>query len=289
MPNPFQRSGNERSTDRDVEANVAPAFTHFPHHQRLCYYPSSGWSLLWAVMQLDYDLFVFSDQDRRHNKWSKIQADFARHHQPLELMLNGPDFVQFRSGGKIGVLLWEDNNVVLERLRRAEQRVHHFVGICDGCCEGGNYECVHERPFVRRLMQVAADGMRYSTDHSRPLQESPLHIGQGMHHTRKFIDRVRLGEFPDPEDWVRSKVAHEPEPWEVPDALFELQGMLIRPDAQGAPHRLAVLPKGRMELTQLDALRPFRTLAGRSRLAEYRVSVRNVQAELELRLLSRRA
>lgn len=39
-------------------------FSEFPPHQRLCFYPSSGYELLWAVMQLDCDLFVFSDKER---------------------------------------------------------------------------------------------------------------------------------------------------------------------------------------------------------------------------------
>lgn len=254
-------------------------FSEFPPHQRLCFYPSSGYELLWAVMQLDCDLFVFSDKERRYSSWQKIRADFARHHRPLELVAHGPDFVQFRSGRKTGLLLWEDNNQVLDRLQQARLQVHHFVGICDGCCEGGNYECVHERPFVRRLMRVAADGMRYSTDHSMPLQGFPSHSGWGMWHSRKFLDHLALRDFPDPPNWGRRWP--EPDPHELPEAVFELQGVLVRPDIHGASHRLEMLPLGRMEPTELEVLRPFRSLAGRGILAEYRVRFEQNRPELD--------
>lgn len=268
-----------RLPERESRDPVVPGtpFAGFPSHQRLCFYPSSGYGLLWAVMQVDCDLFVFSDKDRRFSSWDKIRDDFARHHRPLELVSRGPDYVQFRSGRKTGLLLWEDNNQVLDRLHQAGLQVHHFVGICDGCCEGGNYECVHERPFVRRLMRVAADGMRYSTDHSMPLQGFAPHSGWGMWHSRKFLDQLALRDFPPPPDWGRRWP--ELDPHEMPEASFELQGVLIRPDDN--PRRLTVLPKGSMEATQLDALQPFRSMAGRGILAEYRVRLQRDQAELD--------
>lgn len=269
-------------TSTSAQAVQAP-FAEFPQHQRLCFYPSSGYSLLWAVMQLDCDLFVFSDKERSNSSWSKIRADFERHHRPLELVARGPDFVQFRSGRKTGVLIWEDNNLVLDRLHQAGLQVHHFVGICDGCCEGGNYECVHDRPFVRRLMRVAADGMRYSTDHSRPLQGFERHDGWGMWHSRTFLDHLALRDFPEPQNWGRRY--RELDPHEFPEAVFELQDVLVRPDIHGSSHRLEMLPKGSMEPTQLEALRPFRSLASQRILAEYRVRFEQNRAELDWKLL----
>lgn len=261
------------------------AFSEFPPHQRLCFYPSSGYQLLWSVMQLDCDLFVFSDKDRRYSSWSQIQADFAHHRRPLELIARGSDFVRFRSGCKTGVLLWEDNNLVLDRLQLARLQVHHFVGICDGCSEGGNYECVHERPFVQRLMRVAADGMCYSTDHSRPLQGFGSHDGRGIFHNRKFLERVALRDFPEPPGRHVEPRWPEPHPTELPEATFMLQGVLICTDAQGRHPRFEVLPKGSELPTQLGALKPFRAFSRRGILAEYRVSIieRN-QAELNLNL-----
>lgn len=267
----------------ELPALERETFAGFPAHQRLCYYPSCGWGLLWAVMQLDADLFVFSDKERRHSSWSNIQADFRRHGRPLELVGRGPDFVQFRSAGKTGLLLWEDNNLVLDRLQRAGLKVHHFVGICDGCCEGGNYECVHDLPFVTRLLRVAADGMRYSTDHSRPLQGFQPHDGWGIFHTRKFLEHLALRDFPAPSR--RSQAPRSmPDTGEVPEASFDLQGVLVRPHRDDSLCNLQILPFG-SEPTQLDLLRPFRTLAGRGILAEYRVRVIDRQRELEWGLL----
>ncbi len=254
----------------DSALEMSTPLADFPPHQRLCLYPSSGYHLLWAVMQLDCDLFVFSDKDPRFSSWVQIQADFEHHQRPLELVARGSDFVQFRSGNKTGLLVWEDNNQMLDRLHRANLKVHHFVGICDGCCEGGNYECIHDRPFVCRLMRVATEGMRYVTDHSSPLQGIYGHAG-GMWHHYKFLDDMVLSIFPPTEYWGRRMRWPELHEHEVPDASFELQGVLIRPNE--APDCLTVLPKGRMEATQLEALIPFRTLARRSILAEYRVSI----------------
>lgn len=279
---PVLRRGRIFQRD-ELPALARETFAGFPSHQRLCYYPSCGWGLLWAVMQLDADLFVFSDKDRRYSNWSRIQADFRRHGRPLELVARGPDFVQFRSAGKTGLLFWEDNNLVLDRLQRAGLKVHHFVGICDGCCEGGNYECVHDLPFVTRLLRVAADGMRYSTDHSRPLQGFRPHDGWGIFHTRKFLEHLTLRDFPAP-GYERRAPRSLPDTGELPEASFDLQGVLVRPHRDDSLRNLQILPFG-SEPTQLDLLRPFRTLAGRGILAEYRVRVIDRQRELEWGLL----
>lgn len=242
-------------------------FSEFPAHERLCYYPSCGRKLLWAVMQLDADLFVFSDNNRRFSNWAAIESDFLRRNKPIELVVYGKDFVQFRSGTKTGVLLWEDNNLTLNRLHQAQHKAHHFVGICDGCCEGGNHECVHERPFVRRLMRVAADAMLYFTDHSRPLQRESPSLGGGWNARPKYVEHARLDHFPEPPDW------HNPRCAELTDAepsrvMFELQNLLIRRNNTG----LEILPKAATIPSQLNALRPFRHLAKREILAEYLVT-----------------
>lgn len=276
---PIQPSPQLRKLQARAGA-VQQLLAQFTPRQRLCYYPSSGYGLLWAVMQLDCDVFIFSDKDNHYNSWSKIRADFASHRQALELMGRGSNFVQFRSGQKIGLLLWEDNNLVLDHLHEARLQVHQFVGICDGCCEGGNYECVHERPFIRRLMRVAANGMHYATDHSRPLQKRSIYNGWGMHQSRKFLEHVMLDDFPEPPHWARNHGWYEPLPHEVREARFELQGVLIRPDDHDTSNGLAVLPKGSMNVQQLETLRPFRSLAGRGILAEYRVSVQRYRDEL---------
>ena len=250
----------------------------FPSHEKLCFYPSSGAELLWTVMQLDCDLFVFSDKDRSYADWEILEKDFATHQQPLELLKLSTDLVSFRSGEKTGILIWHDNNLVLDSLKKHGLKVHHFVGICDGCCEGGNYECVHERPFVRRLMQVAAKDMYYTTDHSRPLQNFS---GRGMWRGVKFMEHVKLSDFPEPWEYQRKNPCWpEIEKNECPDASFELLGVLVKPPEE--PRSLSVLLKGAMkEPAQLDALRPFRKIAYRDILAEYRVIRQDVDHSQE--------
>lgn len=241
---------------------VAPSSDIFPLHQRLCLYPSSGFQLLWAVMQLNADLFVFSDRQKELNTWSKIEADFQRHRRPVELLREVADHLLFRSNGKLALYLYEDNNLTLKRLHAAGLLVHHFVGICDGCREGGNYECVHDLGYLRQLTQLAAPEMRYTTDHSELLQwQSSLNA------KKKYVSYARLSHF------IARGFPCDPR-WTLPDAgvqqdaEFELSGLLIRPDR--TPDRPEVLRMSH-ESNQLDVLRAFRTLAHRGILAEYLV------------------
>lgn len=44
-------------------------------------------------------------------------------------------------------------------------KINCFVGIRDGCCEGGNYECVNSTNFFGRLSALIADSAFYITDH----------------------------------------------------------------------------------------------------------------------------
>ena len=241
------------------------SFAGFPEHERLCFYPSCGNQLLWAVMRLDADLFVFTDKDRRGGNWAAIEADFARHGKDVELLEYGWDYLKFRSGDKTGLLLWEDNNDTLDRLQAHGCQVHHFVGICDGCCEGGNRECVHERPFVKRLMRVAADEMRYITDHSRPLQGISWRVGHGMNGHYDFQQRHMLSHFGPPPDWNRSR-EEDTDDCTGLDAEFELLALL---DSDNR-HLYESAPELKRS-PQLRHLRRFGPDRGISRLAEYAV------------------
>ncbi len=106
---------------------------------------------------------------RRAVSWRRIQAEFKKRNLPVELIFEAERSLSFHSQGKTVMILIQDNNETLDFLRRAGVQIHHFFGVCDGCCEGGNHECVHERPFLSRLLPLAANGMVYTTDHSRPL------------------------------------------------------------------------------------------------------------------------
>jgi hypothetical protein len=131
-------------------------------------------------MQLDADLFVFTDKERRNGNRAKAGC-----------------------------------------------KVHHFVGICDGCREGGNLECVHERPFVRRLMRIAADEMHYITDHSEPLQGISLKNRHDIGSIDDFVERALLSDFRQPR---HRNFSREPDcdEWSEPDALFQLVAVYRR-------------------------------------------------------------
>lgn len=257
-----------------IPDNTAIAATPHKSEIKICFYPSSGFERLWVVMALDCDVFIFSDKQRRPAPWPTIQHDFLRHGRDVVLVEKSDRHVFFASGGKAALLFLEDNNQTLARIQSDFGWVHHFVGICDGCCEGGNDECVHDRPFMSRLLQNAAPGMKYSTDHSQPLELRPVGWGGGVPSKTKFMPQVRWSEFPAPER------RHRNTPWpDEPEKvdgnpLFRLQGVLVARDRQGyGPIAQADLSVREYsgEPTELMTLAPFRTLGHRGILAEYRV------------------
>ena len=202
----------------------------FEAHRRLCFYPSSGDRLLWAVMRLDCDLFVMADQQRQAVSWQRIEADFQKRHLPVELLHRSAQHLCFRSANKTAWIFFEDNNAALRRLSLARLTIDHFVGICDGCAEGGNHECVHERPFLSHVLQLAVEGMAYTTDHSRPLEERPYGWGCGTPAQPRFRTALAWRDFPPPPEHQRRT---GPEWALVPEATrFVLQGVLVAPGRQ---------------------------------------------------------
>jgi hypothetical protein len=142
----------------------------------LCFYPSSGSELLWAVMELDADIFVFSDRgaqtsSRRQRFWHDVQQDFRGRGLNLQLYKATTSARVFQCAGKWAFLFFQDNNDALKRIVRAGHRVRQFVGIRDGCAEGGNDECIHEDPFLTKLLEASGDGLLYVTNHSSVLAE----------------------------------------------------------------------------------------------------------------------
>lgn len=66
--------------------------------------------------------------------------------------------------GKV-LLLNLDNNALLRELIENDIKVDCVVGINDGCCEGGNYECINTYSFFSRLSPILKDECLYITDH----------------------------------------------------------------------------------------------------------------------------
>jgi hypothetical protein len=142
--------------------------------RQLCFYPSCGNRFLSPLIRLRSDVFVFSDYyprspAGRRGFWRRIVGDFSRHGVPLKLHKATRSVRVARSGEKWIFLFFMDNNTVLERIAGAGWKIAQFVGFNDGCCEGGNYECVHTQPFLDKLLPVMQDGADYFTDHSETL------------------------------------------------------------------------------------------------------------------------
>lgn len=254
----------------------------FGPHRALCFYPSSGHRLLCAVMRLDCDLFVMAEKRPKRALWDWIEANFARRRRPVERIHASPRHLAFRSEGKEAWIFFEDNNLTLKRISDAGLRIAAFVGICDGCREGGNLECVHERPFLRRLLPLADNGMRYFTDHSDPLQDHDRNRQGWLAQPHPYYcQRLRWRDFPAARNFRHRPELIEPFPMDDGRAddlprTFELQGLLVRNEVEevGPPtpaSRAFRLLKTGSAQTEVEKLRPFRSMLGREILAEYRV------------------
>lgn len=240
---------------------------------KVCFYPSSGFSLLWAVMELDCDFFIFTDNYPLGDRWELIESDFYRHKKIPTLIAQGEKYLFFEYGGKYAISYTENNNTTLKRLKQFDIRINHFVGICDGCCEGGNHECVHERPFLSRLLMVADQEMRYTTDHSRPLERPQYSRWSTTPLRKKFLSHVRWSEFPEPP--FQSGAGPDLYEQVVDNPQFFLRGVLVAPDHdhhQKLRARDLKVVLYHADATELEKLAPFRTIGHRGILAEYFVS-----------------
>lgn len=226
----------------------------FEPHQQLCYYPSCHHQTPWILLDLDCDLFIMSEQDRSASTWLRFRASFERHGRSVELIEDTPQYLHFRSDGKPVWVFREDNRQTLSRIEAAGLKIHHFVGIRDGCREGGNHECVNARPFLSYLLPLAADDLRYTTDHMEALQLS-------WDRRNKF----RSGAWMDFCMSEPSRQAPVSDARLREDIRFEFQGVLVK--------KGDVLRELRFgeQTTELRKMRPFRHSHGVGILAEYRV------------------
>ncbi|NBV86965.1 MAG: hypothetical protein EBS01_12060 [Verrucomicrobia bacterium] len=139
--------------------------------RRLCFYPSCGDRLLSPLTQLRSDVLVCADyfprtMAQRVQFWSRIVGEFSENGVPLVLFKATKSVRVAWSGKKWLFLFFLDNNAVLERIAKAGWRIAQFVGLNDGCRESGNYECVHDEPFLSKILPLMEDGGDYFTDHA---------------------------------------------------------------------------------------------------------------------------
>lgn len=151
---------------------------------KLCYYPSCGTRDIWALSQLDADFFVLSDYYPcrfSHDKGrfvSRIKQNCCSAKRQFSMVyprVQTGDHVCFTIEGKVFMLFFEDNNITLQRLKSNECPITFFVGIQDGCQEGGNYECVNEDPFLSKVLEISTKPLFYFTNHSQFLEDRSVY------------------------------------------------------------------------------------------------------------------
>jgi hypothetical protein len=165
--------------------------------QKLCFYPSCGSNLLWSVMDMSADIFIFSDYAPKTSQdfdlfYSKIENDFQKNDKPIILIGGTPSCRIFKSGNQTGFIFFTDNNQVLSYIENWGCTINTFIGITDGCGEGGNYECVNDEPFLRKVLKLKKTHLDYFTDHS-PFLENDNERKQRGH--RFFSHNFCLDQF----------------------------------------------------------------------------------------------
>ena len=123
--------------------------------------------------------------------------------------------------------------------------IHSFIGICDGCQEGGNYECVHSRPFLHPLLSASAEDLVYITDHSD-------YLGHGTNFRRRRSVDVSNDEGYD----------------------FSLNSVLVRRENPSEAFYVNLINGSSQSNIYLPAVARYRSVWGRGVIAHYDVTRR---------------
>jgi len=150
---------------------------------RLAWYPSAGRHVP-GLLELAFDTYVLTDfgtcvtwdrmvwrRDSDGSGWAWFKDESGR--QLLSLMVS--------------------NRGLLPILRDMGSRLDGFIGNNDGCCEGGNNECVNDQPFVTEVLGLAADPFTWITDHA--FQLMPGGMAEGCAFVRRVEQQAVLGPY----------------------------------------------------------------------------------------------
>lgn len=137
------------------------------NNPKVLFYPSSGFRHE-NLFDMDYNLFILSDYYPRTCEERKRCFKKMRESDPhLKLYESTVHSRICKRGDKWVFLFFQDNNDVFERIKKADLKISCFVGVNDGCREGGNYECVNSSKWMRKVFDILSDdGGKYITDHS---------------------------------------------------------------------------------------------------------------------------
>jgi len=136
------------------------------------YYASAGVNGGYLIDFPGYNLYVFSDFYSR--RFGGTRTGFFRRFlesvgpRKIEIIAATPfcRVLAFPREGKMAVFLFMDNNEALEIIWKSGIPIEGFCGQNDGCCEGGNYECVNDVPFTSKVLSLMGSHLEVVTDHA---------------------------------------------------------------------------------------------------------------------------
>ena len=100
----------------------------------------------------------------------------------------------FSFRNKDAILLCVDNNIGLSLIMDSGSKISYFIGVNDGCQEGGNYECVNSESWLNNILDVMhPDGLTYITDHFEHYWQStedPPYIHSNLNHRITSIKQL---------------------------------------------------------------------------------------------------
>ena len=137
------------------------------------FYPSCGNNIS-GLFDMPYDIFILADYypnntDERKAFFKKLKKSEPK----IRLYKSTVRTRVFRVGSKWGFLFFQDNNEVFRRITDAGFKISCFVGVNDGCREGGNYECVNDIIWLKKVLKQFQNNGLYITDHSPVVYDPP--------------------------------------------------------------------------------------------------------------------
>lgn len=158
-PKQFKGSG--------VSSEILAHFVNFwKPASRVGFYPSSGHDI-GPVLELDWDACFFADVFLGVRARSQLLRFLRDPRQEITMIEENEDFLVFEKGSKRGYYLFIENNQAIDLITRVAGCLHLFIGVRDGCVEGGNFECVNNLPYIEKVVKLAPpEGMDLYLDHS---------------------------------------------------------------------------------------------------------------------------
>ena len=159
---------------------------------------------------------------------------------------------------------------MLARIRASQCQITTFVGICDGCREGGNYECVHSPPLLDKLLAAAAMPLTYFADHSELLSNWSHYTGR--HRFHQVVRHDERWQFALQDVLVRPHWVPGEAPEEVPDVDMDVGFYACVPDTALRAAMKQRLADAHTRHSPLMTLAPFRRGGHGEIIARYEVT-----------------